>query len=165
MDITAALVVYGVLYGVRPVRLLQGIAAGLLGAAAYKQGLPTAVLGLLLHFLIAFMAAAVYFAFSRALPFMVRHAVPSGVLYGVAVYIFMQAVVLPLSAATRYGFSWKLTSIGVVIHILCVGCLLRWLSGNIRCVRDWGAGRRIAWLAAVAWRGAPRLNVCCSAGG
>jgi hypothetical protein len=120
MDITAALVVYGSVYGVRPTQLLQGIASGLLGRQAYRGGMGTALLGLALHFLIAFSAAAVYFLASRKVPFLLQHAVTVGVLYGVAVYFFMQGVVA-LSATIKNPFSIKLTLIGVVIHIFCVG--------------------------------------------
>src|SRR5882757_7546194 len=77
MDITAALVVYGH-YGLTPIRLLQGIAAGLLGPRAFEGGLPTALLGLLCHFFIAFGAATVFFLASRSLSFLVQHAVLSG---------------------------------------------------------------------------------------
>jgi hypothetical protein len=120
MDITAALVVYGLVYGVRPVRLLQGIASGLLGARAFQGGIATVLLGLLCHFVIAYSAAAVYFGLSRLAPFLLEYAVASGVLYGVVVYFFMQ-VVVALSATRKNPFSIKLTLIGVVIHIFCVG--------------------------------------------
>jgi len=120
LDITAALVVYG-FFGARPIRLLQGIAGGLLGPRALEGGLATAWLGLLCHFLIAFSAAAVYFAVSRGVPFLVQHFVVSGVLYGVAVYFFMNRIVVPLSAARKYPFSFKMMVIGIVIHIFCVG--------------------------------------------
>src|SRR5713101_7124110 len=98
LDITAALVVYG-FFGAKPIRLLQGIAGGLLGPRALEGGLATALLGLLCHFAIAFSAATVYFALSRGVRFLVDHAVLSGVLYGVAVYFFMNRIVVPLSAA------------------------------------------------------------------
>jgi len=52
---------------------------------------------------------------------LVEHALVAGVLYGVAVYFFMQWVVLPLSKATRRPFSWEMMWIGVAIHMLCVG--------------------------------------------
>jgi hypothetical protein len=120
LDITAAFVVYG-FFGLRPIRLLQGIAAGLLGPRALDGGLATALLGLLCHFFIAFTAASVYFAVSRWVPFLVHHAVFSGVLYGVAVYFFMNRIVVPLSAARKYPFSFKMMVIGIVIHMLCVG--------------------------------------------
>jgi hypothetical protein len=120
MDITAALVVYGLVYGVSPVQLLQGIASGLLGRQAFRGGIATAALGLLLHFVIALSAAAVYFLVSRRFPFLIQQAVASGVLYGVAVYFFMQQIVA-LSATVKNPFSVKLMLIGVVIHIFCVG--------------------------------------------
>jgi len=120
LDITAALVVYGTM-GAKPLRLLQGIAGGLLGPRTYAGGIATALLGLLCHFVIAFSAAAVFVAASRVAPFLVRQAVLSGVLYGIAVYFFMNRVVVPLSAAAKFPFSLKMMVIGVVIHIFCVG--------------------------------------------
>jgi hypothetical protein len=120
LDITAAFVVYGAM-GLKPVPLLQGIASGLLGSRALSGGLATALLGLLCHFFIAFSAAATYFALSRKVPFLVQHAVVSGVLYGPGVYFFMQYVVLPLSAFSRRPFSFELMAIGVVIHVFCIG--------------------------------------------
>jgi hypothetical protein len=120
LDITAAFVVYG-FFGAKPVPLLQGIASGLLGPNAFSGGLATALLGLLCHFVIAFGAAAVYFVASRGIRFLIQHAALSGVLYGVAVYFFMNRIVVPLSAAAKRPFSMKLMIIGVVIHIFCVG--------------------------------------------
>jgi hypothetical protein len=120
LDITAALVVYGS-FGAKPLRLLQGIAGGLLGPRTYSGGIATALLGLLCHFVIAFSAAAVYVAASRFMPFLVRHAVVSGALDGVAVYFFMNRLVVPLSAAVKFPFSLRMMVIGIVIHIFCVG--------------------------------------------
>jgi len=120
LDITAAFIVYG-FFGAKPVPLLQGIASGLLGPRAFQGGLATALLGLLCHFVIAFGAAAVYFAASRAIPFLIQNAVVSGVLYGVAVYFFMNRIVVPLSAAAKRSFSLKLMIVGVIVHIFCVG--------------------------------------------
>lgn len=96
-DIAFAFVVSG-LRGVGPVRVLQSVAGGLLGAAARDGGLATAALGALLHFLIAFAWAAVYWVASRRLPALVRRPFVCGLLYGAAVYFVMYFVVLPLSA-------------------------------------------------------------------
>jgi hypothetical protein len=121
LDITTAFIVYGGM-GVRPVRLLQGIASGLIGLPrAAAGGLDTALLGLVCQFVIATTAAAVFFVASRRLEFLVRHPLVAGLLYGPAVYFFMQYVVLPLSAYRRGPFSLRLTVIGIVIHIFCVG--------------------------------------------
>jgi hypothetical protein len=120
LDISAALLVYRY-FGRPPMRLLQGIAAGVLGSRSFQGGLPTAWLGLFCHFFIAFSAATVYLTASRWIPFLLAHAVISGVFYGVAVYFFMNRVVVPLSGAIKYPFSLQLLVIGVVIHIFCVG--------------------------------------------
>jgi len=120
MDITAAFVVYG-FFGATPLRILQGIASGLLGPSAFEGGMGTAVLGLLCHFTIAFGAATVFFVLSRKIPFLTRQFLLAGVLYGVAVYFFMGRVVIPLSRVHRNPFSLKMMVIGIVIHIFCVG--------------------------------------------
>ena len=120
LDITAAFVVYG-LFGLKPIPLLQGIAAGLLGSRSFTGGLSTAALGLACHFLIAFSAAAVYFAASRWLSYLRQQPIASGVLYGIAVYFFMRWVVVPLSAAKSGPFSFQMTAFAVVIHVICVG--------------------------------------------
>jgi uncharacterized membrane protein YagU involved in acid resistance len=120
MDITAALVVYGTM-GAKPLRLLQGIAGGVLGPDTYKGGLATALLGLALHFVIAFGAATVFYIASRRIRFLLDQAALSGVLYGIAVYFFMQRIVIPLSRARRNPFSLKFMIVGIIIHIFCVG--------------------------------------------
>jgi len=120
LDITAAFVVYGH-FGLPPLRLLKGIAAGLLGPQAFEGGFTTALLGLFCHFFIAYSAATVYFMASRWIHFLLDHTAISGPLYGVAVYFFMNRIVVPLSGARKYPFSFKMMLIGVVIHIFCVG--------------------------------------------
>ena len=120
LDITAAIVVYGSM-GLRPLRLLQGIAAGVLGPKSFQGGVSTAVLGLALHFVIALGAATVFFAASRSMRILVDQAALFGPLYGIAVYFFMNRIVVPLSGATKFPFSVKMMVIGVVIHIFCVG--------------------------------------------
>ncbi|HET8647044.1 MAG TPA: hypothetical protein VFO85_16225, partial [Vicinamibacteria bacterium] len=67
MDITAAILLYA-RRGVPPLRILQSVASGLLGRAAFTGGVPTAALGLALHFFIATTAAAVYVLAARRLP-------------------------------------------------------------------------------------------------
>src|ERR1700752_1933335 len=71
LDITAAFVTW-VPQGVPPIRILQGIASGLLGPQAFHEGMPAALLGGVLHFLIALSAAAVFYAASRKIDFMTR---------------------------------------------------------------------------------------------
>jgi hypothetical protein len=59
LDITSAFVIAEI-RGTGSIRMLQGIASGLLGRRSFEGGLATAGLGLTIHFLIAFTAAAVF---------------------------------------------------------------------------------------------------------
>ena len=121
LDLTAAYVT-NLSRGVTLVHILHSIASGWLGAASFRGGYKTAALGLVSHFLIATGAATVYWFASRKLPWLVEHTYLSGVAYGVAVYWFMQLVVLPLSAITfKPNHSWSVVVTGMLVHILCVG--------------------------------------------
>lgn len=120
LDITAAFVVYG-WFGSKPIPLLQGIAAGALGPRSFQGGMATAALGLFFQFFIAYCVTATYYAASRKMRFLLQHAIVWGALYGIAVYFFMNRIVVPLSAAKKRPFSWEMMAIGVVIHIFCVG--------------------------------------------
>jgi len=120
LDITQAFVAWG-FQGVKPLAILRHIASGLLGDKAFKGGLGTAVLGTALHFLIAFGAAAVYYAASRRLIFLTQWAVLSGLLYGEAVFLFMHFIVVPLSAAQKSPFSIPLLITGPIGHMFLVG--------------------------------------------
>jgi len=117
LDLTAAFVNSG-LRGIGPMRVLLGIASGLLGAAAAKGGLATAVLGAVLHFFIATVVTAVYYAASRKLNLLIQQAIVCGMVYGIAVYGFMNSIVVPLSA---FPYKIPYNVAGLLIHILCVG--------------------------------------------
>lgn len=114
-------VVFNALMGTSPIRVFQFVASGLLGRASFGGGLMTALLGTLLHFLVAFVVAAVYYRASLSLPALLRQAVMWGVIYGVAVYLVMNYLVLPVSAAPKIPFTFASLLNGVVGHALLVG--------------------------------------------
>jgi Na+-driven multidrug efflux pump len=100
--------------------MLQGIASGLLGQQSFEGAMATAGLGLAIHFLIAFTAAAVFYAASRKFSSLTQHAVVSGSLYGIAVYIFMYWMVVPLAFPNaRHSVSRDVTA--VIVHMLLIG--------------------------------------------
>jgi hypothetical protein len=103
LDLTAACIAAWLRSGVTPVRVMQSVASGLLGADAYAGGAKTAALGVALHFLIATVATAVFYFASRKWLFLIERPINFGLLYGVAVYLFMNFVVLPLSAFPQRG--------------------------------------------------------------
>ena len=97
LDITFA-ISFAAYNGLAPARLLQTVASGLLGEAAFSGGLPIAALGLVLHFGLSYLWAGIFLVAARRLPGLLRRPVLSGVLFGVAVFLTMRLVALPLSA-------------------------------------------------------------------
>jgi hypothetical protein len=101
--------------------IFQSVARGLLGKESFEGGLRTAVLGAVLHYFIAFAIVFTYWLASKYVPRLLSRPVVYGSLYGVLVYIVMNYVVIPLSAATRPRFllSWVVCS--VIVHMFLIG--------------------------------------------
>ena len=127
LDLLDAFVFFGLRSGARPMGILHSIAAGAIGRdAARAGGAQTAALGLVLHFLIAFIIASIYIVASRFVPVLRRRWVICGIAYGVVAYFVMTFVVVPLSNAGpgRIAFALPVTPVllnGLAIHALGVG--------------------------------------------
>src|SRR6266478_8318225 len=79
LDISYACIFSYIRRGTRPSVVLQSVASGALGRSAYEGGAKTAALGLAFHFLIALIAATVYYLASRVLRFMVTRPIICGI--------------------------------------------------------------------------------------
>lgn len=120
--------------GVSEMRLLQFIASGVFGSNAYRGGWMTAAAGLGVHYFLALMMAAVFvFTSSKAktlrrLPWVV------GPLYGVAVYVAMAFVLVPLSAVDPDQWhphpGWHMVA-ALMIHCLYVGLPIALISKRL----------------------------------
>lgn len=108
--------------GVPPLRILQTIASGLLGRAAFDGGASAGALGLFAHYVILIGAAAIYGWASRRWRFLVDRAFVAGVVFGVGIWLTMNFVVLPLSAAPPFRLSWSVGSVSnALVHWLVLG--------------------------------------------
>jgi hypothetical protein len=123
LDISFAFIFYG-LHGASPAGILRGIAGGVLGPGANTMGGWSVVLGAVLHFSICVCAAFVYLRVSRNFPLLIRQPWLCGAAFGVAMYIFMHFVVIPLS---RFPFHLPSTRslIGELFsHIVLFGMVI-----------------------------------------
>jgi hypothetical protein len=100
-----------------PIRIPQAIASGLLGRAAFSGGTRTALLGLGLHLCIALTWATLFVLAARALPFLTQHPIRAGLLYGAAIYIVMNYLVLPHTHVTP-GHSTGIVLVNGIFAIL-----------------------------------------------
>lgn len=129
LDIAFAFALYVGIYELAtPTRVLQSISAGLLGPDdARAGGTPTAVLGFFLHFVIAFGWAFAYtFVYRRSerLRRFVEtsgRAMIAGLIAGMIVWLLMNRVVVPLSAATTMPLSSKFWLMQLIGHGFFVG--------------------------------------------
>lgn len=120
LDLLYVFVFHGV-RGVSPERILQYIASGLQGAAAFQGGAASAALGAAAHYFILIVAAAIYLAASRQWNGLVRNAAAAGVGFGIAIYVVMRFVVVPLSAVT-VGTSSTLAQVtNFLMHLFVIG--------------------------------------------
>jgi hypothetical protein len=149
LDITDALVFFGLYVPASPIRIFHSVAAGLIGReAARAGGIPTAILGGVLHFTIATIITAVYYLVSRKLPALVRRPVLYGIPYGIVCYFVMSFVVIPLSNAGVPGRglhwpAWPVFLNGIVGHALLVGLpAALWVSKAGGPARDPGDSAR-----------------------
>jgi hypothetical protein len=98
------------------------IAGGLLGKQAFEGGAGTYILGVFLHFFIAFSAASVYYAASRRWAFLIEYPLVCGLFFGGAVQEVMNLVVLPLSALHAKGpYTLHDLILGLVVHMVVIG--------------------------------------------
>jgi uncharacterized membrane protein YagU involved in acid resistance len=84
---------------ISPLIILRAIASGLLGKPAFQGGTRVELLGLLLQWAMSLLIAAIFVFAARRLPSLRRYWVAAGAAYGVVVFVVMEYVVVPLSAA------------------------------------------------------------------
>lgn len=124
LDIGAAMLISGASLP----NILQFISSGLLGKAAFDGGTGTILLGAVLQELMGLIIAAVFVLASLGLPALRRRWVLAGLGYGVAVYVVMNYVVMPLSAVGRTpAFSVE----GLIkngLAMLLFGLIIAWFA-------------------------------------
>ena len=122
LDITYAIVFSYLRSGTSPERVLQSVASGALGRAAFSDGVPAAALGLAIHFFIAFTITVIFFAAAAQRPLLARRPLITGPMYGVAVYVVMNFVVIPLSRIGHRPLPAAIVTVtGVLVHMFFIG--------------------------------------------
>jgi hypothetical protein len=113
----------------------QYIASGAVGMSAFEGGTATALAGVLFHFIFSFLIAGVFILAVDRIPFLRRYVIPVSLLYGFAVFIVMNMIVIPLSATPPVPaptLPWLIQAI--LEHILLIGLplglLVRWNVNN-----------------------------------
>ncbi|MDI3318994.1 hypothetical protein [Pinibacter soli] len=117
LDILAAVVNFKIATGKDPVLIFQYIASAVFGKDAYNGSLMP-VLGLIFHFIIAYIFTIIFFFIYPKLKLYKYNAVLTGIAYGIVIWIVMNVAVVPLSRIGK--FSFKLSNVLLQASILIV---------------------------------------------
>jgi hypothetical protein len=115
-------IVFGLILKTPIISSLQYVASGIMGDAAFTGGLATALLGLVLDFIMITIMAGVFIFSVDRIPLLRRNVILGSILYGFGIFIVMNLIVLPLSAAPALPAPplWLLIEL-VMQHILLIG--------------------------------------------
>jgi hypothetical protein len=117
-------------------QLLQSIATGLLGKGAYEGGPPTALLGAVLHVIIAGIWCSLFWLIlSRAPRLRAVASRPTGLAlvglgYGMLIWWCMDLVVLPLSRARPVPVESWTFAVNTVQHAIMIGLPIALIIGT-----------------------------------
>ena len=124
---TADVIIYhwfvsSVLGGYPLITVYQYIASGALGESAFAGGIATALLGVLFHFIVSFVIAGFFILSANRISLLRRYPVVGSLLYGFGVFIVMNMIVTPLSAAPPLPApTTPQLIVNILDHILVVG--------------------------------------------
>ena len=121
LDIVYAWVYWAIKAGVTFERILQSVASGLLGPASFRGGARSALLGALLHFGIAIAMSLTYYGIVRRIARFRHRPLIYGPIYGLALFIVMRYIVVPLSAAGGSSGDPLWVSLTIAAHMFLVG--------------------------------------------
>lgn len=121
LDAMAGVIVYYIWFGFNPGQVLQYIAAGVYGPAAINGGTGMILAGLFFHFLIAYVVAAIYFYAYPAIAVLNKYKIIAGLVYGLAIWLVMNMLVLPNTNLPAAPFDLGLAATGIIWHMLLVG--------------------------------------------
>lgn len=82
-----------------PITILHAIASGFLGKPSFSDGAPGAIFGLVLQWGMSLIIAYLFVAAAHRFPPLMQRWIASGITYGVAIFLVMNYIVVPLSAA------------------------------------------------------------------
>ena len=121
LDLLYACVFWRVKSDVPAERIFQSVAAGLLGDASFQEGTATAALGVALHYLIAVSMSVVYYVAARRWALLRQRPLLCGAGYGLLLYMIMNYVVVPLSAAGPGSKDPLWITLSIAVHVLLIG--------------------------------------------
>lgn len=112
------------------VGVFQYIASAILGKAAYTGGIKTVLLGLILHYFIAFSFTFFFALLTTRISALRKNILLSGIIYGIFVWTVMNLLVVPLTQIPQSPIHLEKAIINAVILIFCIGLPISYLTAR-----------------------------------
>lgn len=131
LDIVFACTFWRLRSKVPALRVFQSVATGLLGRASFAGGARTVALGLALHYVIATTMCTAYYVAARHWSVLWQQPLVYGTGYGLLLYVVMNLVVVPLSAAPPPSRDPLWITLSILAHVLLVGipiAIFAWMA-------------------------------------
>jgi len=130
LDIVTACVYFSARTGKDPLRVLHFVASGVFGKSALTGGAVYVILGLLLHYLIAFLFTVFFFWIYPRWKFFSFNKWITAIVYGLFVWLVMNRLVVPLSNTPQSPFRFDQAIIAAAILIVMIGLPLSMIIGK-----------------------------------
>lgn len=127
LDMSAALINFYLKTGKDVAIVPKYIASAVIGPTAMQGGMATIIIGLFLHYVIAFLFTFFFSLIFKKLWFWFRSIIFIAILYGIFIWLIMNLVVVPNTLASHGPISWKEAIISCLILIGCMGYPLAFL--------------------------------------
>jgi hypothetical protein len=128
LDISAAIIL-SLVYGRGPANMLRFVASGPFPGAT-DWGAGGAALGLATHFTLMAIMVIVYMAAASRWPTLPAHPAGWGLAYGLATYVAMNLIVVPLRFPEAFPPSTRGLVSQLFCHIVLVGLPIAWIASR-----------------------------------
>lgn len=121
LDIIAAFLNFYFKTGKNVGIVLKYIASAILGDEAYKGGILVNLLGLFLHYIIAFLFTLFFAIIYPKILKWLSQTLLIAIIYGIFVWIVMNLLIVPSTSAAEIPFTWSAGLTNCMILIACIG--------------------------------------------
>ena len=130
LDAIAAIIHYTINGGKVASRIFQYIASGAVGGEAFTGGIGMVILGIILHYSIAFGFTLFFFLIYPRVKFFSKNKILTAAIYGIFVWLVMNFIVIPMSSINPAPFNLRQSIIGALILIVAIGLPLSFIIGK-----------------------------------
>jgi hypothetical protein len=130
LDILAAIVNFLAHGGQQISRIFQYIASSVFGKPAFTGGDSMILMGIVIHYLIAFVFTVLFFFLYPRLSILSRNKWIGAIVYGIFIWVVMNLVLVPLTKARKLPMPPDQILIGAAILILMIGLPLSFIANR-----------------------------------